>query len=376
MKATVNVLCYKSKTLSNGEKPLMICVCKDGKRKYQSIGVSVKAEHWDFEKNKPKNNCPNRELILKLVSDKISEFSEKILELKTTSKEFSANKLIESVNKPTKRKTVESLFHDVIAQMKQEKRIGNANFLKFALNSLISFNGNMEIPFTDIDNNWLKKYESWLRSKGNSENTLGIRFRALRVIYNRAIDDSIVKTEYYPFDKFKVGKLKESTPKRALTKRIIQKILEFDVTKLPNSSISLAELSKDVFLFSYLSCGINFIDIAHLKKVNLYDDTIVYSRHKTSKTIRVRLQPYAIELIKKYHNSNNVYLFPILDGSIHITEEQKHYRICKTIKTVNKWLKCIGASLKLSIPLTTYVARHSDFSFCLIMSNLQVNHFS
>lgn len=41
MKATVNVLCYKSKTLKNGEHPLMICVCKGGKRKYISLGVSV-----------------------------------------------------------------------------------------------------------------------------------------------------------------------------------------------------------------------------------------------------------------------------------------------------------------------------------------------
>jgi len=33
MNATVNVLCYKSKELSNGEHPLMLRVCKDGKRK-------------------------------------------------------------------------------------------------------------------------------------------------------------------------------------------------------------------------------------------------------------------------------------------------------------------------------------------------------
>jgi hypothetical protein len=33
MPATVNVLCYKSKTLANGEHPLMIRVCKDGKKK-------------------------------------------------------------------------------------------------------------------------------------------------------------------------------------------------------------------------------------------------------------------------------------------------------------------------------------------------------
>ena len=37
MKATVNVLCYKSKTLKNGEHPLMICVCKGGKRKYINV---------------------------------------------------------------------------------------------------------------------------------------------------------------------------------------------------------------------------------------------------------------------------------------------------------------------------------------------------
>lgn len=40
MKATVNVLCYKFKTLKNGEHPLMICMCKGGKRKYISIGKS------------------------------------------------------------------------------------------------------------------------------------------------------------------------------------------------------------------------------------------------------------------------------------------------------------------------------------------------
>jgi hypothetical protein len=42
MKATVNVLCYKSKTLSNGEHPLVIRICKDGKKKYQSLGISIK----------------------------------------------------------------------------------------------------------------------------------------------------------------------------------------------------------------------------------------------------------------------------------------------------------------------------------------------
>lgn len=70
MTETIKVLCYKSKTLSNGEHPLMLCVCKDGKRKYQSLGVSIKAEQWDFKANQPKAKCPNRERITILINEK------------------------------------------------------------------------------------------------------------------------------------------------------------------------------------------------------------------------------------------------------------------------------------------------------------------
>ncbi|WP_299232206.1 Arm DNA-binding domain-containing protein [uncultured Bacteroides sp.] len=52
MSETIKVLCYKSKILSNGEYPLMLCVCKDRKRKFQSLGLSIKAEQWDFKTNK------------------------------------------------------------------------------------------------------------------------------------------------------------------------------------------------------------------------------------------------------------------------------------------------------------------------------------
>ena len=40
MDATISVVCYKSKTLSNGEHPLMLRISKDGKKKYQSLGIS------------------------------------------------------------------------------------------------------------------------------------------------------------------------------------------------------------------------------------------------------------------------------------------------------------------------------------------------
>ena len=91
MNATVNVLCYKSKTLSNGEHPLMLSICKNRKRKYLSLGISVNPKHWDFEKNKPKPNCPNKELILKIILEKEAEFQKQILELNSDRKDYSVS---------------------------------------------------------------------------------------------------------------------------------------------------------------------------------------------------------------------------------------------------------------------------------------------
>ena len=81
MNATVNVVCYKWKTLSNGEHPLMLRICKDGKRKYQSLGISVNPKYWDFKKNVPKSKCPNLEYIQKIILDKKLELQERVLEM-------------------------------------------------------------------------------------------------------------------------------------------------------------------------------------------------------------------------------------------------------------------------------------------------------
>jgi len=360
MSATIKVICYKSKKLSNDEHPLMLRVTKDGKRKYVSLGISVMPDHWDFNREKPKPNCPNKDLIENIIDKKVLEYRKQLLEFQDVNKDFSAQKLVETVNKPLKRKSVESLFKEFIEQLKAEKRLGSAKFYQFALNSLKTFNnGSMDIPFTDIDTIWLRKYESWMKGNGNSTNTLGVRFRALRAVYNMAIQQHVVKEEYYPFGEFKVSKLRESTQKRAIPKEAIQAIMDFDVSVIKTYYSPLIELSKDVFIFSYLGCGINFIDIAHLKKKNIRDSRIIYHRHKTGKVINFPLQPYAVKLIEKYSHRESEYLFPILDEKVHITELQKHYRVQKIIKKVNKWLKVIGEKVGIETDLTTYVARHS-----------------
>jgi integrase len=104
--------------------------------------------------------------------------------------------------------------------------------------------------------------------------------------------------------------------------------------------------------------GINFVDIALLTKTNLLDERLIYNRKKTSKLIKLPLHPKALDLIRKYQNSESPYLFPIL-YAYHTTEQQKANRIHKIITKTNFQLKELGKKLEIPIDLTTYVARHS-----------------
>ena len=70
---TVEAVCYKYKPLKNGELPIKIRICKDRKTRYVNLGVSTKSEYWDFSKNQPKANCPDKELIEKLIANRISK---------------------------------------------------------------------------------------------------------------------------------------------------------------------------------------------------------------------------------------------------------------------------------------------------------------
>ena len=64
----------------------MLRIAKDGKRTMRSLGVSVNPAYWDFNKNEPKPNCPNKNLINKIILKTRLEFQEKLLEKRLTKK--------------------------------------------------------------------------------------------------------------------------------------------------------------------------------------------------------------------------------------------------------------------------------------------------
>lgn len=352
---TVEVVCYKYKPLRNGELPIKIRVTKDRKVRYVSLGVSTKPEYWDFKKNQPKADCPNREHLEKLIAGRISEIKAEIVELKAEDKEFTATTLVQSISKGSKNYSVSDIFLEHIDFLREMKRTGYMLSIRQTYNSMLKFCGSLDIPFCEIECGWLKRYEIWLRKEGMSENTIGIRFRNFRMIYNLAIEKGLVKKELYPFASYKVSKLHKETAKRAITKEDIQAVLNYP---LDNADF-YTKLAVHLFSFSYLMGGINFVDMALLTSKNIINNRLVYNRKKTGKLINLPLSGDARAIIEIYaKDSSSVYLFPIL-SALHKTEQMKLNRLHKVITKVNNALKQIGEELGLPIKLTTYVARHS-----------------
>lgn len=356
--ATISVICYKSKTLANGEHPLAIRITKDGKRSYKYLGVSVHPKHWDFKKNIPRLNCPNRDLIKKLILETETEYQNLVLEMRSKQKSFTPTSLINSATSIVP-KTLDEMFCHIIDGLHSTNKLGNAKVYHDTYNTLLRYTklAKLEFPISDVTIEWLNSLEKWLIAENYKPISISVRFRTLRSVFNKAIEMKAVSKTDYPFDSFKVSKFNTKTKKRAITKEDIKKIINLNL----NNETFLMQFSRDIFVFSYLHGGINLTDIANLKYENIHDNRIEYVRQKTGQDIAIPLFDEGEEIINKYRSvePNSTYIFPILNDRVHKSAQQKYNRIHKYTGHINKYLKKIGELAKIDTSLTTYVARHT-----------------
>lgn len=369
MNATISVVCYKYKSLKNGESPIMLQVSQAGKRKYQSLGISIDPVYWDFTKCKPKPNCPNGDFIQKIVLDKLTEQQKQILELTANLKVITPTILLNVNKSSVKEKTVGEFYADLLLHYKQTDKVGNRLIYKMSYNSIKSFSkGRLNILFADIDVNWLNKYEKWLRLKNNKETTMSLLFRTLRSSYNKALVAKCAVRTTYPFEEFKVSKFDVKTKKRAISKEDMLKIMQIDLS----AEVESVSFARDIFIFSYLCGGINFTDIANLKSENIINGRLEYVRQKTGQKLSFKLSQEASLILSRYSRFliPRGYLFPILDKKAHITAIQKQNRIHKILARMNKDLKTIAQLAEIKSNISSYTSRHS---FGTILKNSGVN---
>jgi len=262
------------------------------------------------------------------------------------------------------------LFNEKIVALKATNRLGSASSYECALHSLLTFKDNVTLHEITVD--WLKKYEHWMVTEGqqrkskkegknkeqkaNSVSTIGIYIRNLRAIFNLAIDRKIISREQYPFGKKKYVIPQSNNFKKALGKADKKVFINYKPVT-PEEAQSHAH-----WCFSYYCNGMNFIDMAFLKADNLHAGLMVYLRKKTIHTERTQipqaipLRIEAIDIIKKY-GTHSPYIFGIITGKETPTMQRR--LIQEWIRKTNKYLAKICVKLKMTIPVTTYTARHT-----------------
>ena len=141
------------------------------------------------------------------------EYQSKVLDKELKKEEFTTSSLINEQKDSIKAKTVEEFYLSLIEDLKQKGRIGNSYAYLNSYNTLRNFNKGKKLNYTfsHIDVSFCKKFEDWMRSKGNKDTTLSYQFRTLRAAYNKAIEAKIVAREKNPFIEYKLSHFNTKT---------------------------------------------------------------------------------------------------------------------------------------------------------------------
>ncbi len=211
-----------------------------------------------------------------------------------------------------------------IEAKKNSPQASSAKSLRTVYNSLVDYFKSDYLPITEINYNFLKRYELYLRSsreitrnnhsglsrtyvqKGVREAGLHNHMRDLRLLFNEARNEfndedlGIIKIAHYPFKKYKVG----TAPLTAHRDRTVEEILKLRDCKLPEGS--RAELARDLGMLSLYLLGMNAADLYELPVMTGDEDRINYNRAKTRNKrldkafFSVKIVDEVRPLLKKY----------------------------------------------------------------------------
>ena len=338
----------------SGLFPVKVQVVFRRKQKYYSTGKELSKEEWE-RLLKAKSR-----LLTEIRSDIESSFStikQQVNEL-IQKGEFSIEALHIKLGRQIKDMNLHSAFYLKMKELKDNEQASTYLNYQSALKSLENFGGTY-IPLERITVDWLKHCERYWLSEGKSYSSISIYFRALKCILNRAVRDGFLKESSFPFGKNRYEIPEGCGRKLALTLPEIKKIMSYqDGTKT-------VEEFRDLWVFSYLCNGINFMDLLFLQYSNIVDGEICFVRSKTSRTtkhnkeIHATITPEMWRIIHKWGNPQltpQTYIFKYAKGTENAFERIRLVR--RIVTKCNRRLKKIALSMGIA-QLTTYTARHS-----------------
>lgn len=145
---------------------------------------------------------------------------------------------------------------------RQLKKEGTAELYEVAVRHFLRFVKNPGFCLADLNRALVIDFITYLQGKGLATNTVNTYISSLRALYNTACQESLIPASYYPFENLKLRRA--MTARRAIPASLFQQIAQIKVADDPQ-----VELSIDLSLFSFMACGMPFVDIAYLTRQNI-----------------------------------------------------------------------------------------------------------
>lgn len=357
-KVTTAVILESRKTNKDGKHPVKLRVTHQRKRKYYTVQdqqgnfISMTPDEWNrVHTPKPRGTYKDYQLIFAEYENRAKEIIQRIENfdfLKFDKIYFNEGSL-----------NVLELIEQHEQKLIFEEKFNTKNTFFSLRSNLTKFLRGNDIPIKNINIDFLKDFEKFLREKrGVNDTTVGILQRTLRIIWNQALSKGYVTSDLYPFGKngYKIPKGKNI--KKALEPAEIKQLMNYQNLDFKGM------FCRDLWIFSFFGNGMNIKDICHLKQKNLSDNFIVFRREKTKNKsgalVKVPISEPLQQIINDHaHRNQNQenYLFPIFTEQM--TPLQKHLKVKSIVAQINKTMKNIAKDLGIRKNCNTYSARHS-----------------
>ncbi len=253
-----------------------------------------------------------------------------------------------NAQKPNKTTTLLKYTSTQANKLQEMGRERTAETYLATLRSLTKFTPTSNLPLKAITKDFVERYEAYLKQRGVVPNTISFYMRILRAIYNRAVEDGLIK-QNHPFKRVYTGIAK--THKRAISLKSIQQIKRLNLSASPE-----LEFTRDIFLLSFYTRGMAFVDMAYLKTSNICGNTLLYRRRKTGQMINIRWEEDMVQIVSRYAHLCDDYLLPIIKK---LSEKSPRQQYISIQAKINQNLKKIACLVEIDGGLTLYVARHS-----------------
>lgn len=250
--------------------------------------------------------------------------------------------------KTSSKKMFAEFANELASQLRTLGRYRTSETYLSTARSFLAFNRGHDMLLSDITSDTILHYEAFLMNERHvKRNSSSFYMRIMRSIYNKAVSKRLV-ADNKPFDFVYTGI--DKTVKRALPMSDMRRIIDSDLSRYPRLC-----KARDIFLFSFYTRGMSFVDIAFLKKSDLRNGVLEYYRRKTGQRLCIKWERCMQDIIDKHGTGIDDYLMPIIINKN--IDAYKQYT--NALSNINLALKRISVKLNLRRPLTMYVARHS-----------------